>query len=139
MAYDKTNIFARILRGELPAFKVYEDEASLAFLDIMPQAKGHTLVVPKAGAEGLLDIPPDALAGAMLTTQKVAAAVKRAVEAPGFMIAQLNGPAAGQTVFHIHFHIIPRWEGADFKLHAREKAPEAELKDIQAKIVAALG
>ncbi|NWG45028.1 MAG: HIT family protein [Alphaproteobacteria bacterium] len=138
MAYDPNNIFAKILRGEAPSYKIYEDAKTFAFLDIMPQARGHTLVIPKTEAETIFDVEPDMLAAMIETTQELAAVVKRVVEAPGVMIAQLNGAAAGQTVFHVHMHIIPRWEGADFKLHAREMAPAAELKDLQAKILAAL-
>jgi histidine triad (HIT) family protein len=95
MAYDRNNIFARILRGEIPAHKVCEDAHTLAFMDVMPQADGHVLVIPKAEAENLFDLSPDALAATMLTTQRVARAVQRAFDAPGILIAQLNGPAAG--------------------------------------------
>ena len=106
MAYDSDNIFAKILRGEAPAFKVYEDDHSLAFMDVMPQVDGHTLVIPKYKAEDLLDVEPVALGATIQAVQTVAAAVKQAFSAPGIMIAQLNGPAAGQTVFHLHLHII---------------------------------
>ena len=122
MAYDSNNIFAKILRGEAPCFKVYEDEMTLAFMDVMPQAEGHTLVIPKFPAENLFDLDPEFAAAQAKTTKKVAAAVKRAFDAPGIMIAQLNGAAAGQTVFHFHTHIIPRSEGIDLKLHARQLA-----------------
>lgn len=138
MAYDPQNIFAKILRGEAPAYKVYEDAHTFAFLDIMPQARGHTLVIPKAEGENLFDTPPEALAETIKATRKIAAAVKEVTEAPGVMIAQLNGPAAGQTVFHLHFHIIPRWEGVDMKLHARDMAPADELEPLQKAIAAAL-
>jgi histidine triad (HIT) family protein len=120
MSYDHDNVFAKILRGEAPAFKVYETDQALAFMDIMPQVPGHTLVIPKDSAEGLHDVDPDILASTIRVVQVVADAVKRAFEAPGIMIAQLNGPAAGQTVFHMHFHIMPRFQGLEFKLHARE-------------------
>lgn len=119
MAYADDNIFARILRNELPAHRVYEDDRSLAFMDVMPQVPGHTLVIPKCPAEGLFDCDPEYLAATIATTQTVGAAVKEAFAAPGVMIAQLNGPAAGQTVFHLHFHILPRHDGIDLKLHAR--------------------
>ncbi|MEM7079592.1 MAG: HIT family protein [Pseudomonadota bacterium] len=122
MAYDSDNIFAKILRGEAPAFKVYEDEYSLAFMDVMPQVDGHTLVIPKDTAENLHDVDPQILAHTIRTTQTVAAAVKAAFEAPGIMLAQLNGSAAGQTVFHLHFHIMPRFAGVEFGMHAREMA-----------------
>ena len=120
MSYDSDNIFARILRGEAPAFKVYETDQALAFMDVMPQVPGHTLVIPKDSAEGLHDVDPAILGSTIQAVQTVSAAVKQAFEAPGIMIAQLNGPAAGQTVFHIHFHIMPRFQGLEFKLHARE-------------------
>lgn len=139
MAYDPDNIFAKILRGEAPCHKVYEDDATLAFLDIMPQAKGHTLVIPKAGSADIFGLSPDALAATIKTTQKLAAVVKDVVEAPGLMVAQLNGAEAGQTVFHLHFHIIPRWDGIDLKLHAREMADQEELKALAQKIIARLG
>ena len=109
--YDPENIFAKILRGEIPCHKVYEDEHTLAFMDVMPQADCHTLVIPKTPAENILDLPPGALAATIVTTQRVARAVKRAFDAPGILIAQLNGSAAGQSVFHIHFHVVPRWDG----------------------------
>lgn len=120
MAYADDNIFARILRNEVPSHRVYEDDMSLAFMDVMPQVPGHTLVIPKYPAEGLFDCDPEYLAATITTTQKVGVAVKGAFAAPGVMIAQLNGPAAGQTVFHLHFHILPRHDGIDLKLHARD-------------------
>lgn len=126
MDYQQDNVFARILRGELPAHRVYEDPQSLAFMDIMPQAEGHTLVIPKWPAVDLFDVPPDLLSATIETTQRVARAVKRAFAAEGVMIAQLSGAAAGQTVFHLHFHILPRHAGIDFRMHARDIAP-AEL------------
>src|SRR5581483_5395305 len=98
MPYDQNNIFAKILRGELPCVKVYEDAHTLAFMDIMPAVEGHTLVIPKAPGETMLDISPEAAAALMRATQKVAAAVKKATGAPGIMLAQLNGPASGQSI-----------------------------------------
>jgi len=106
MAYDRNNIFARILRDEIPSHRVYEDDVTLAFMDVMPQADGHTLVIPKVEAEGILDVPPEALSALALTTQRVARAVKKAFDAPGILIAQLNGRAAGQSVFHLHLHLL---------------------------------
>ncbi len=138
MAYDSDNIFARILRGEIPAVKVFEDTRTLAFMDAMPQADGHTLVVPKEDAENLFDLSPAGAAAMMATTQKVAKAVKGALNVPGIMIAQLNGSPAGQSVFHVHFHIIPRSTGADFRLHARQMEEPAKLKAFAEKIKAAL-
>jgi histidine triad (HIT) family protein len=138
MAYDNNNIFAKIIRGEAPSFKVYEDDRTLAFMDVMPQSEGHTLVIPKVAAENFFDLPADDAAYLIQITQKVAVAVKRAIKAPGVMIAQLNGSEAGQTVFHIHMHIIPRWHGADMKLHARQMADFEVLKKQAALIQAEL-
>ncbi len=138
MTYDTNNIFARILRGELPCHKVYEDEATLAFMDVMPQAEGHTLVIPKAPGTGILDVPTEALQATIATTQKVARAVKTALDAPGVMIVQLNGAPAGQTVFHLHFHIIPRSEGLQLKFHARDMEKPEVLAAMAARIRAAL-
>jgi histidine triad (HIT) family protein len=138
MAYDRNNIFARILRGEVPAHKVFEDEQTLAFMDVMPQADGHALVIPKVAAENLFELPSDALAATILTTQRVARAVKKAFDAPGILIAQLNGAPAGQSVFHVHFHIVPRHEGLDLRLHARDMADPAVLAKQAARVRAAL-
>jgi histidine triad (HIT) family protein len=138
MAYDPNNIFAKIVRGEAPCFKVYEDAATLAFMDIMPQAEGHTLVIPKEGAESIFDLSPEGGATLIKTTKKVAAAVKEVTAAPGILLAQLNGEAAGQTVFHIHFHVIPRTAGLDLRLHAREKADFEKLKALAVRIAAAI-
>lgn len=120
MTYNPDNIFAKILRGEAPACKVYEDEYSLAFMDVMPQVEGHTLVVPKCEAQDLLDADPQVLAQTIKTVQRLGVAVKAAFAAPGIMVAQLNGAAAGQTVFHLHFHIMPRHDGLSLGMHARE-------------------
>jgi histidine triad (HIT) family protein len=128
MSYDTDNIFARILRGEAPAFKVYETDDALAFMDVMPQVPGHTLVIPKDGAVGIHDVDPVMLGSTIQAAQTVAAAVKLAFDAPGIMIAQLNGEAAGQTVFHLHFHILPRFNGVEFKLHARDMEDFAILE-----------
>lgn len=138
MTYDPNNVFAKIVRGEAPAFKVYEDAHTIAFMDIMPQAEGHVLVIPKEGAETIFELSDDAAAALVKTTKKVAAAVKNVVNAPGMMLAQLNGSAAGQTVFHVHFHVIPRSGGIDLRLHAREKADFEKLKALAAKIAAAV-
>jgi histidine triad (HIT) family protein len=138
MAYDTNNVFARILRGEIPAHKVCEDERTLAFMDVMPQADGHTLVIPKHAAENLFDLPADDLAATIRTTQRVARAVKKAFDAPGIMIAQLNGPAAGQSVFHVHFHIVPRYAGIDLRFHARDMADPARLAEHAGRVRAAL-
>jgi histidine triad (HIT) family protein len=139
MAYDPNNVFARILRGEIPSHKVCEDEHTLAFMDVMPQADGHTLVIPKAAAENLFDLPEEALVATILTTQRVARAVRKAFDAPGIMIAQLNGSEAGQSVFHIHFHVIPRSGGINLRLHARDMADPKILAEHAARVRAALG
>ena len=138
MAYDNNNIFARILRGELPSVKVYEDALTLAFLDIMPSTEGHTLVIPKEPAETIFDLSADAAAAVMKTTQKVAKAVKKAFDCPGVMLVQLNGAASGQTIPHIHFHILPRQGGLDLKLHGRAMVDPKTLEPVAAKIRAAL-
>ena len=138
MAYADDNIFAKILRDEVPSFRVYEDEQTLAFMDVMPQVPGHTLVIPKYPAESLFDVDPVYLAASVQITQKVAAAVKTAFDAPGIMIAQLNGAAAGQTVFHLHFHIMPRHDGLEFKLHARGMEEASVLENHALQIRAAL-
>ena len=138
MAYDTNNIFAKIIRGEAPCFKVYEDSHTLAFMDIMPQAEGHTLVIPKEPAESIFDISPDGAAALIKATQKVAAAVRKVTGVPGVMLAQLNGASAGQTVFHVHFHIIPRTGGIDLALHARDKADFTKLKAMSERIAAAI-
>jgi histidine triad (HIT) family protein len=138
MAYDPNNIFAKIVRGEAPCFKVYEDAHTIAFMDIMPQAEGHVLVIPKEGGETIFDLSDESTAALIKATTKVAAAVRSIVSAPGIMLAQLNGASAGQTVFHVHFHIIPRSGGIDLRLHAREKADFEQLKALAAKIAAAI-
>lgn len=138
MDYDINNPFARILRGELPCVKVYEDELTLAIMDIMPQAEGHVLVLPKEPAAELFGLSDAAAAACIRTTKKVAAAVKAAVGAPGIMVAQLNGSAAGQTVPHVHFHVIPREQAAMLKPHAAVTADIEELRQIAARIIEAL-
>jgi len=138
MAYDNNNIFARILRGELPCQRVYEDEHTLVFLDIMPQADGHTLVLPKEPAEFITDLSDGALQATMLVTRNLARAVQQATGAPGLLISQFNGVAAGQTVPHVHFHIIPRFPDLRLRSHGREKADAAELAAMAEKIIAAL-
>ena len=137
-AYDDQNIFAKILRGEIPCAKVYEDDLVLAFMDVMPQAEGHTLVVPKARARGLLDVAPDTLAALIVRVQKVAAAVKTAFSADGLTILQYNESAGGQSVFHLHFHVVPRMEGVDLKPHEGGMADAEVLKAHAEKIRAAL-
>jgi histidine triad (HIT) family protein len=138
MAYDDNNIFARILRGELPKVAVYEDDLTLAFMDIMPSVEGHTLVITKEPAEGILDLSAEGAAALIRTTQMVAKAVKKGLAAPGVMLVQLNGAAAGQSIPHIHFHVLPRSEGLDLKLHGRGMVKPDILEPVAAKIRAAL-
>ncbi|MGH8135008.1 MAG: HIT family protein [Steroidobacteraceae bacterium] len=138
MAYDQDNIFARIVRGEIPCHRVYEDADTLAFMDIMPQSDGHTLVVPKSAGEDIYSTSPDAAAAAMRTAQIIARAVKKAFAPPGIMIAQLNGAAAGQSVYHLHLHVIPRYAGKDLGIHAAKQADPAVLAAHAARIRAAL-
>lgn len=126
-SYDPDNIFAKILLGEIPSHKVYEDDDSLAFMDVMPQAPGHLLVIPKQGSRNLLDADPSVLAKLMPVVQKMASAAKAAFEADGVFIAQFNEPAAGQTVYHLHFHVIPRHEGQPLKPHSGKMEDQAVL------------
>jgi histidine triad (HIT) family protein len=137
-AYDSANIFARILRGELPCHKVHETDHVLAFMDIMPRAPGHTLVIPKEPARTLLDLSPDGLARLALSVQRVARGVKAGMEADGLTIQQFNESAGGQVVFHIHFHVIPRWDGMAMRPHTSEMAPRDEIAANAERIRAAL-
>jgi len=138
MPYDPNNIFAKILRGEIPCVKVYEDAKTLAFMDVMPEADGHVLVVPKEGAETILDLSPEGMAAMMATTQKVAKAVDKALAPDGILLKQYNRPAAGQSVFHVHFHIVPRWEDVPLAPHGKVMVEAARLEPIAAKIRSAL-
>ena len=138
LAYDKTNIFAKILRGEIPCVKVYEDAKTLAFMDVMPESDGHVLVIPKEPAEGVLDLSADGMTAMMATTQKIARAVDKALTPDGILLTQYNGAAAGQSVFHIHFHIVPRWEGVPMAPHGKVMVQAATLEPIAAKIRSAL-
>lgn len=128
MAYDPQNVFARILRNELPSIRLFEDERTLAFMDLMPQSEGHSLVITREPAETLFDLSSEGAAACIRTTQLVAAAVKRAFDAPGILITQVNGPDAGQTVPHVHFHIIPRRPGESLLLHAAVRADPEQLR-----------
>lgn len=138
--YDPNNIFAKILKGEMPSIKVYEDDVALAFMDVFPQSEGHTLVIPKRiEARNLLDMPSDYLGTYMLKVQKVARAVEKALNPDGLMVSQFNGAPAGQTVFHLHFHIIPRWENKSLGRHAEGgMAKPEDLNPIAERIRAAL-
>lgn len=138
MSYDSSNVFAKILRGEIPCHKVHEDEHTLAFMDVMPQADGHTLVIPKSPSRNLLDADPAALGALMASVQKVARAVRSAFGAEGILIQQFNEPAAGQTVFHLHFHVLPRTTGIGLRPHSGKMADHALLADHAARIRAAL-
>jgi histidine triad (HIT) family protein len=138
MSYDPNNIFAKILRGEIPSHKVYEDGDALVFMDVMPQSPGHTLIVPKAPSRNLLDADPAVLAKAIALVQKVAVAAKAAFNADGVSVAQFNEAAGGQTVFHLHFHVIPRYEGQPLKTHARDMEDNAVLAANAEKLKAAL-
>ena len=138
MPYDQSNIFAKILRGEIPAHKVYEDDSVMAFMDVMPQAPGHVLVVPKAASRNLLDADPGALASILPVVQKVAVAAKAAFAADGIQVYQYNETAAGQSVFHLHFHVIPRHDGAALRGHGGQMEKPEVLAANAHKILAAL-
>jgi histidine triad (HIT) family protein len=136
-AYDETNIFAKILRGELPCHKVYEDDVAFAIMDIMPRADGHVLVLPKSPSRNLLDADPVILGKLIIRVQKMARAVKSALAADGITILQYN-ERPGQLVFHLHFHILPRWEGVELRPPtARQEKPEV-LEELCRKIAAAI-
>ena len=138
-SYDPNNVFAKILRGELPCHRVYEDERTLAFMDVMPRADGHTLVIPKSPARTILDINPDDLAATMVAVQRVAQAVKAAMRADGLTIQQFNESAGGQVVFHLHVHVLPRWDGVPLRPHTGQMADAAILREHAARIAAAIG
>ncbi len=136
--YDPDNIFAKILRNEMPSVKVFEDEVALAFMDVFPQVEGHTLVIPKGvDARNLLDMPTDHLGAYMERVQLVARAVEKGLSPDGIVITQFNGAPAGQTVFHLHFHILPRKEGELLGRHASGKMADANDLEILAKKIRA--
>lgn len=137
MAYDNDNIFAKILRGEIPAFKVHEDEHVLAFMDIMPQADGHVLVIPKVAAVTLLDLPADAAAHTIQAVQKVARGVQAALAVEGIILMQLSGEAAGQTVPHVHFHLIPS-HIRELGQHAAKMGDMEQIKALSERIAVAV-
>ncbi|AZO46979.1 MAG: HIT domain-containing protein [Mesorhizobium sp.] len=136
--YDSGNIFAKILRGEIPSHRVYEDDAVIAFMDVMPQGAGHTLVVPKAPSRNLLDADAATLGPLFTIVQKLARAVKKAFGADGVTILQFNEPASGQTVYHLHVHVIPRFEGIPLKPHSGQMEQPEVLAENASKIRAAL-
>ena len=136
--YDPDNIFAKILRGEIPAVKVWEDDHVLAFMDVFPQSEGHVLLISKTStARTLLEIEPDGLARLIAATQRTARAVEKALRPDGFQIMQYNGEAGGQTVFHLHFHIVPRWAGRPMKGHGHAPMAEADALRVLADRIAA--
>ena len=137
-AYDPQNVFAKILRGEMPCHKVYEDEATLAFMDVMPRADGHVLVIPKNPARNILDAAPDDFCATYRTVQKVARAVKAAMGADGLTIQQFNESAGGQVVFHLHVHVLPRHDGVPLRPHTGQMADQGVLREQATKIRAAL-
>lgn len=137
--YDPNNIFAKILRGEIPSHRVYEDDHVVAFMDVMPQGAGHTLVVPKAPSRNLLDADPAILGPLFTATQKIANAARKAFAADGVVVMQFNEQASGQTVYHLHVHVIPRFEGIPLKPHSGEMENPDVLATNAAKIKAALG
>jgi histidine triad (HIT) family protein len=136
--YDPNNIFAKILRGEAPCVRVAEDEFSLSFMDIMPRADGHVLVVPKTPARNILDIAPSDVARLMPAVQRIAIAVKSGLGAEGIVVQQFNESAGGQIVFHLHFHVLPRWSGVALRPPGGPIAPPEQLEVHAAKIRAAL-
>ncbi|MEM9030656.1 MAG: HIT family protein [Pseudomonadota bacterium] len=138
MAYDSENVFAKILRGELPAHKIYENDATLAIMDIMPRCDGHCLVIPKTPARNLLDATPDQLAACLVTVQTVGKAVMEAFDAPGLTVQQFNESAGGQVVFHLHYHVLPRHDGVTLRPHTGEMADQDALKAHAEKIRAVL-
>ena len=133
-AYDPDNIFGKILKGEIPSHKVYEDDDTLAFMDVMPQSRGHTLVIPKTGSRNLFDAEPQVLANLIQKTQRVARAAMSAMDADGLRVAQFNEAPAGQTVFHLHFHVIPMYDGVPLRPHTGEMADQDELAAQAEKI-----
>ena len=136
--YDPDNVFAKILRGEMPSHRIYEDEETFAFMDIMPRGDGHCLVIPKVPSRNILDIDPDSLAAVYRTAQKLSRAVVKAFGADGVTIQQFNEPAGGQVVFHTHVHVIPRFEGVSLKPHTGQMADQGALAADAEKIKAAL-
>ena len=137
-AYDSNNIFAKILRGEFPCYKVFEDDHVLAFLDIMPRSPGHTLVIPKAPARNILDINVDDYLHVARATHRIAAAAKKAFDADGITVQQFNEAAGGQVVFHLHVHVMPRQDGIALLPPASRKEDTKVLEDNTAKLIAAL-
>ncbi len=138
-SYDPNNLFAKILRGELPCYKICEDAHTFVFLDIMPRCPGHALVIPKAPARNIFDITPDDLAHVARTTQRVAAAGMKAFSADGITIQQFNEPAGGQVIFHLHVHVMPRTNGVQLLPPASRKEDPRVLEEHAKRLIAALG
>ncbi|WP_019961622.1 HIT family protein [Woodsholea maritima] len=138
LTYDPHNIFAKIIAGEIPCVKVFEDDHVLSFMDIYPQSKGHTLVVPKAGAINMIEMEPEDLQNAIIRAQHITRAVKAALEPEGIIFTQFNGEVAGQTIFHVHFHIIPRWADQPLGRHGGGQADLDDLKALAEQIKAKL-
>jgi histidine triad (HIT) family protein len=136
--YDDQNVFAKILRGEMPCFKLYEDADTLAFMDIMPRSDGHCLVIPKQPARNIFDVDADSMAAVMRTVQKLSHAVMKAFAADGVTIQQFNESAGGQVVFHLHVHVLPRHAGVSLRPHTGQMADKAVLEENAQKIRAAL-
>jgi histidine triad (HIT) family protein len=139
MSYDPTNIFAKILRGEIPCHKVYEDADALVFMDVMPQSAGHTLIVPKVPSRNIFDADPAVLAKILPLVQKIGKAAKAAFNADGITVMQFNEPAGGQTVFHLHYHVIPRFDGVALKPHTGKMEDGAVLAAHAEKLRTVLG
>lgn len=138
-AYDDQNVFAKILRGEIPCFEVFRDERSFAFLDIMPRSPGHTLVIPRAPARGILDIADDDLAAVARTARRIAIAAMKAFDAEGIILQQFSEPASGQVVFHLHMHVMPVRAGVELLPAQTRKEDMAVLADHAKRMIAAIG
>ena len=139
MAYDSQNIFAKILRGEAPSFKIYEDEQTFAMMDIMPQTRGHLLILTKEPAATLLELSEAGAKACVATAKKIAPALLKVTQADGFVMSQFNGEVAGQTVHHVHFHLVPRYEGQKVQRHAEVKGNMEEIAELGRQIAAAIG
>lgn len=138
MAYDSQNIFAKILRAEAPSFKIYEDEKTYAMMDIMPQTRGHLLILTKEEAETLLDLSVEGAQACVATAKKIAPALLEVTKADGFILSQFNNEIAGQTVYHVHFHLVPRYIGEKVEHHGRVKGDMDEIAELARKIAAAI-
>ena len=138
MNYDSNNVFARILRGELPSFKVYEDDKTYVMMDIMPQTKGHLLILTKEPAPTLFDLSVEGAQACVATAKKIAPALMKITGADGMIFSQFNGEIAGQTVYHVHFHLVPRYEGQTVREHAREQGNMEDIKALAEQIAAEL-